>query len=121
MTERRFAIGDEYRIGGLTFRVERGEKEPVAGRGVDFRLDVWTSDGWRSVTMELGFFLADFFTENEDILYPPYASNGKTYLGGKKYLYACGTAYNQGYRAAQAGLEWDKKHNGYQVALWDES
>ena len=60
MKQRRWEAGRRYDLSGLRLRTMPGEKFPG-----DIRLDVWTGQGWRAVEMALGFFLVDFFTENE--------------------------------------------------------
>lgn len=53
-----------------------------------------------AVPMPLGFLLADFFHDNEDVLYPP--SDG--YQGGERYLTAVRGAVRLGWEAAAEHL-----------------
>lgn len=81
----------------MQFRIVRGAKSPD-----DLRLD-WYIDGhWIAVPMMVGGFLADFFGENEDVLYPPPAK------GGAKYIEYLRWSWKHGVDRAQAGLEAER-------------
>lgn len=88
---RRFAPGDYGLIGGVEWRVARGNKV-APGDQVDLRLDVRCHE-WTPVKMDLGFLMADFLHENEDVLYPP--SLG--FIGGQMYLDYCIRAAREGW------------------------
>ena len=60
MSERRWEAGFRDDVSGLTLRTVPGKKFPG-----DLKLEVWTGTTWYPVKMELAFYLADFFTENE--------------------------------------------------------
>ncbi len=109
MTGRRFEVGAKFVLAGITFRVERGSKP--TSNGVDQRLDWLTPDGWRAVPMAVGYLLADFFTDNEDILYPPgsVSSQGGTCVGGEKYMRALRRAKNHGWRAAAEETSYERR------------
>lgn len=103
---RRWAAGDEYwSKEGLHLRVVEGAK-PVNGNGEgrDLRLEVDVNGQWTAVHMELGFALADFFYENEEVLFPP-----PQYKGGEKYLEQVQNAARFGYLAAQEWLERESR------------
>lgn len=102
---RRWREGQEFDFDGLRFRVCRGKKAPA-----DLRLDVMTGGTWRAVHMRLGAMLADFFYENEDVLYPPPAK------GGRKYLDYCRDAAKHGWEKAEAVLRIERR----QKSLFDE-
>jgi hypothetical protein len=94
MSDRRFQAGQEYTISGLQFRVVAGKKGPD-----DLRLEVMNDAGnYRPVLMSLGLFLADFFGENEDYLYPPPGA------GGDYYISECWRARRQGWEEAALHL-----------------
>jgi len=103
---RRFHAGDAYEVDGLRFRVRPGSKQ--AASGVDLVLEMQSASGsWVPVRMVLGFFLADFFYENEEVLYPQ--AHGK--LGGKKYLNACrDAAVRRGWQRQWEFLELERRY-----------
>lgn len=98
MRSGRWRAGDERDIDGLRFRVTQGVKSPD-----DLRLDVKADGSWRAVHMRLGAFLADFFFENEDVLYPPPAK------GGRKYLTYLRDATRYGWTKADAVLRIERR------------
>lgn len=107
---RRWAPG-EHEVNGLRFRIVRGEKLTKLGeKGLDLRLDVFTGQGWQPVHMYLGGFLADFFTENEDVLYPRYTPEGlrTPWRGGEKYLAYLRDAWKYGWHKAEAELQRER-------------
>lgn len=91
---RRWFEGWSGEIGGVRFRIVQGVKSPE-----DLRLDWLVEGSWIAVPMKVGGFLADFFCENEDILYPPPAK------GGRKYIEYLRWSARHGVDKAQAGLE----------------
>lgn len=98
MTDRRFEAGQEYTMSGLQFRIVEGYKSPD-----DLRLEVLTDAGdYMPVKMTLGLFLADFFGENEDYLYPPPGE------GGDRYISECWHARRRGWKEAAARLAREK-------------
>jgi hypothetical protein len=80
-------------VAGLPLRVVPGYKAPD-----DLRLEWLTPDGWRPVTMAAGAILADFWYENEEVLYPPPAA------GGHYYLSYVNQAAHEGWEVADARL-----------------
>lgn len=103
MIARRFEVGEVFELAGIKFRVERGEKRNVHGQICDDqRLDWQTPTGWRAVPMAVGFMLTDFFTDNEDVLYPPgdCSSRGGKCIGGEMYMGRSRKAKKHGWRAA---------------------
>lgn len=60
---RRFAVGDEFVVGGLRFRITSGLK-------AEDDLVMWwlTPDGWRRVPMAVVAMMTEFFVENEGVL-----------------------------------------------------
>ena len=91
------------RVGAFQFQVVKGRKHPD-----DLRLDMWAGNlagpgVWVSVPMCLGAVLADFFYENEGIIYPP------PMLGGRKYLDYVNVAATQGWQVADAGLRAERQ------------
>ena len=100
MTGRRWFEGDYLTLPGVPeIHVERGVKHPE-----DLRLKWHTSEGWTAVPMCAGFVLADFFWENENVLYP----RGRG-LGGEMYLRQLAWAGRHGWEGAQAHLEADQR------------
>lgn len=110
MSVRRWQEGDSVEVSGVAFRIVLGRKWAPNG-GQDLRLETLTAAGWRPVDMALGFFLADFFGENEDVLYPPGDGN----KGGRMYLGRCSVAYRDGWEVAVGKLAEEKR----QVRLFD--
>lgn len=107
-----FNAGDREDFDGVAFRVVEGRKAPG-----DLRLEVQARNGlWRPVTMRMVFFLADFFFENEELLYPP-----PRYLGGAKFRRAVKQAMEKGYKQADASLQVERQRKDAQRDLWDES
>lgn len=102
MNARRFIEGDVFEVDGIEFWIQRGEKGPG-----DLRLMMLTPTGWRPIRMTLGFFLADFFYENEEVLYPP----EQGYAGGGYYLERCREAAEAGWRSAQVRLNGERQRS----------
>jgi len=98
VTHRRFHDGYMEEISGLPFRVRQGRKHEN-----DLVLEWHTGDSWRAIDMRAGFLLADFFYENEHVLYPPPAQ------GGEKYRRAMERAIQRGYDEATAELLKEKR------------
>lgn len=94
---RRWTADRTVNINGLRFRAVTGYKHPK-----DLRLEVLQEVGWRPVPMLVGAMLADFFGENEDVLYPPPAAGGRKYMG---YLW---DAYQTGWQSADARLRQER-------------
>lgn len=93
--ERRWKAGWRYTLAGLPLRVVPGAKSPE-----DLRIDWMTPDGtWRAVPMAAGAIFADFWFDNENVLYPPPAAGGQYYL---RYL---SQAANDGWEAADGRLK----------------
>lgn len=77
VSDRRWTEGWEDSVDGVGYRVVRGSKSQN-----DLRLDWRAGGGWRPVAMRTGALLADFFYENEHVLYPPpRLQGGERYLG----------------------------------------
>jgi hypothetical protein len=91
---RRWAAGQSFTLNGLRWRIQAGKKGPH-----DLRLEVLAPEGWLPVRMAMGWMQADFFYENEDVLYPPPAQ------GGQRYLHYVDGAARLGWETAQAMLE----------------
>ena len=105
--ERRFVVGYEVQVSGIHFRVEQGRKHP------DDRVLLWnTPTGWVPIEMAAGALMADFFYENEHVLYPP------PYSGGEKYREFLKHAMQHGWDKAVAGLRMEK--NAKQRSLFVE-
>lgn len=95
--QRRFVVGYEVNISGIRFRVEQGRKDP------NDRVLLWlTPTGWVPIEMAAGALMADFFYENEHVLYPP------PYAGGEKYRDFLKHAMQHGWEKAVAGLRAEK-------------
>lgn len=107
----RWVLGATYESSGLHFRVGNGTKKPG-----DLTLQVHTATGWRCVSMETSFLLADFFYENEEWLYPPGGGPRGTWIGGKKFTEGQRRAIAHGYVAATQFLEAEQR----QRATWSE-
>ena len=100
ITPRRFTSGDNFELGAVRFRVERGSKSPD-----DLRMD-WNVNGrWVAVPMSALFLLTDFLWENEHVLYPPSSGN----QGGEKLFEALRRARNHGWEAATGYLEAERR------------
>ena len=102
---RRWTARPQFNVDGVWFRVVPGYKSPE-----DLKLEMLTPkrkvDGsvgtkWIAVHMSLGALLADFFYENEDILYPP--EDG--FLGGEYHSKHLRQAETEGYEAATKTLK----------------
>ena len=95
MSERRWRAGDRFWCDEVEYRVMPGRKGPD-----DLRLEHYVNGEWRPVKMETGFLLADFFFENEHVLYP----RAKGYRGGYEYLRAIQHATRYGWESTQQQL-----------------
>lgn len=93
----------EFELDGLRWRVVLGRKESRVPGEVDLRLEHMTPNGWRPTAMALLFMLADFWYENEDILYPRPRWQGADYL-----LRAVRRATQNGYESEITRLEDEK-------------
>ena len=78
--------GWEAAFDGIQFRIGKGEKSAD-----DLVLQWLTPGGWRTLRFEAVFYMAQFFFENEDRLYP-----AAHQLGGRKFLGAISTAALRG-------------------------
>lgn len=95
---RKFLEGMRFTCDGQHYRVAAGSKSPN-----DLKLE-WHVDGWwRPVRMQTGFFLADFFYENEDVLRERYPGV-KLFEGGEMYQRLSRVAGREGYEVAQQML-----------------
>lgn len=92
---RRFQAGDRGEVDGIAYQVLRGGKGPD-----DLILELYAGGAWRRIRMDLGFFLAAFFFENEEVLYPP---NGYQ-IGGDYYMRECWDAIYHGWESAAQKL-----------------
>ena len=95
MTERRWKAGDEGYCNGIQWRVTPGRKGPD-----DLRLEMHINGEWQPAKMEIGFLMADFFFENEHVLYR--RSDG--YRGGYEYLKELHNAARYGWENTQQKL-----------------
>lgn len=104
---RRWEAGQTGMVGGIPWRVVQGYKRPD-----DLRLEFFFSGrGWVAVKMEVGFLLADFFFENEEVLYPRENDHGYPTGrdGGLYYLRAATHAAHYGWEAARDKLGDEKR------------
>jgi hypothetical protein len=101
---RRWQEGEPFETGdGLLWRVARGQKTPG-----DLVLLVRGTQRWNKIKMATGLLIADFMTENEDVLrdegyFPPSAD------GGRYYLRHLEMAARHGWRAVAEKLEAERK------------
>jgi hypothetical protein len=102
---RRFHPGMVFHVGSIPHRIVYGEKPSGMPGEVDLRLDhkVTTPDGrfWLPVPMALAFLYVDFFTENEEVLYP------WPKKGAGKFTDACHVAIRDGWQ--KSGLVLDEE------------
>ena len=110
--KRRWQVRAPFRQFGLLWRILPGRKPcpacAVLGKPCPHdRVLQWLTDEqrWVSIQMGAGALLADFFYENEEVLYP--SRLGK--MGGKKYLQFLMHAVEHGYEAAYEVLELEKR------------
>ena|SRR5258708_3879532 len=92
---RRFAAGDAGTCSGIAWRIVPGEKDPD-----DLVLQLYVNGEWTWIRMELGFMLAAFFFENEEVIRPP----GYRDTGGDYYMRACWDAIYNTWESAAATL-----------------
>jgi hypothetical protein len=97
-----------FEIDGVFYRVLHGRKGPG-----DLRLEHRVDGAWKPVRMRTGAMLADFFFENEEVLYP----DAK---GGKKYLEYVRDATKYGWDKADAVLRVERAQRKVQRSLFDE-
>lgn len=107
-TTRRWYAGQSFSIDDMHFRVVAGKKGPD-----DLRLDQLVDGKWVAVRMAVGGMMADFFFENEEVLYPPPAK------GGKKYLDYVRDAARFGWERAEAALRVERAVKNMQPSLFD--
>jgi hypothetical protein len=96
----RFEPGLQFPVAGYThFRFVQGDKAAK-----DVRMEIFIPQ-WTKVSMKLGFVLADFYAQNERVLYP--------YLGNKagaRYISFCRGAQSVGWEAAAEQLDLERAH-----------
>lgn len=93
-----FTAGDHWDIGGVEARIVTGRKGPD-----DLRLDLRARE-FVPVKMSLGFLFADFFAQNEGVLYP--TKDG--FQGGDLYLHYLKGAVLLGWEAVAEQLEIER-------------
>lgn len=98
-TQRRWREGDKGWVSGIPYRIVRGSKSPD-----DLILQLHAGGEWRNVSMDLGFLLADFLPENEDVLYPDQQSKRIAGGGGDYYLSELWHARKHGWQSARQKL-----------------
>lgn len=108
MSDRRWQAGDDFWCDGIRYRVIEGRKGPD-----DLRLERRVDGEWRPVKMESGFMLADFFFENEQVLYP----RAKGHRGGFEYLRALQDATRHGWETTQRRLSAQQQQSRLRGAL----
>jgi hypothetical protein len=99
---RRWLAGMAFEVDGVFYRVLRGRKEAPRG-AEDLRLEHRVDGVWRPVRMQTGAMLADFFFENEDVLYPRPRFNG-----GTEYLSYLWDAAYTGWEHSEGRLQEQK-------------
>lgn len=104
---RRWEAGYNGTASGISYRVVQGRKSAD-----DLRLEFRVNGEWRPVAMDIGFLLADFFFENEHVLYP----RSQGYRGGWKYIQALQRAALDGWEAALSDLDQEKDSKRYPLA-----
>ena len=96
---RRWQAGWTYVVAGLPLRVVPGRKSS------DDLVMQWRVNGeWWSIPMAATAIIADFWYENEDVLYPP----TRGFLGGRKYTRYLRKAIEEGWESAEAELQSEK-------------
>lgn len=107
--QRRFHEGDRGEVSGIQYQILRGGKEPsdTSGRrmrsdGEDLVLELYAGGRWNRITMDLGFFLAAFFFENEEVIRPP---NPPWQIGGDYYMRECWDAIYHGWESSAQKLK----------------
>lgn len=103
---RRWREGWRATVDGVTLRVVRGKKQSRIVGADDLRMDIFVGGEWKPVHMSLGCILADFFMENEDVLYPP----TQGFAGGTYYLRALEQAPLIGWEAVVSKIR-DEREN----------
>lgn len=103
--KRRFQPGWQETVGGVTYRVVLGRKMSRVPDAVDLKLEAWTPRGWQAVPMAVGALMADFFYENEEVLYPPSAG----FQGGTYYVTYLNQAVSDGWEVADERLQAEKR------------
>jgi hypothetical protein len=78
-----------------------------------------TDDGWQPVTMAAAAIMADFFFDNEDVLYPP----SRGFKGGRKFMEFLRLAVKEGWQTAVHGLQRERaaKEEATQVTFWEDT
>lgn len=97
---RRFAVGHTGECSEIRYRVIQGAKKPG-----DLVLQLYVNGRWQRIRMELGFLLAAFFFENEEVLYPP---SGSRHIGGDYYMRECWDAIYYGWESAAQKLRKER-------------
>ena len=95
----RFEPGLQFPVGGyMHFRFVQGAKALE-----DVRMEILIPQ-WTKASMKLGFVLADFWAQNERVLYPYRGDEA-----GEKYLAECRHAQIAGWEAAAAHLDLERQ------------
>lgn len=95
----KFEPGDQFPVGGYTHvRFVQGDKAAE-----DVRMEMLVPQ-WCKVSMKLGFVLADFYAQNERVLYP-----GLGQRAGDKYITFCRAAQFLGWEAAAEQLDLERQ------------
>jgi hypothetical protein len=116
-----------FEVGGMYFHVvpekEAASSKKHKGHG-HMVLEFWQSEGWLPdgqwnpkgrwipMPMGIGFLLADFFCNEEDVMYGRESGN----LGGDKYMRYCWDAYYKGWEHADHNLQLDKEGKAARVS-----
>lgn len=93
-----FKPGDNFELGGVHFRFVQGRKDPD-----DVRMDLLIPR-WVPVSMKLGYVMADFYAQNERVLYPYRGDKA-----GDRYIIACQVAQFAGWEEAAAQLDYERE------------
>jgi hypothetical protein len=96
---RRFEAGQIGNVDGIPYRIVAGQKSAD-----DLVLELYAGGSWRRIRMDLGFFLAAFFFENEEVIRPPRGRD----TGGDYYMRACWDAIYNTWESAAATLRGER-------------
>lgn len=92
-----FEPGTALELGGVHFRFVQGVKAAD-----DVRMDILVPR-WTKVSMKLGYVMADFYAQNERVLYPHRGDKA-----GERYIYACKGAQLLGWEHAADHLDFER-------------